>query len=958
MSDLFDYPRKFIIIAILFCFNIAIAQDTIVSNTLKEAICLSDSGNYSAAIKKALDALYRDSINKGGNHPYVIMDDYYLSVLYRKQKDYDKTIQHGKQALEKHKRYYLDSDKRGRLTILGILFQSYLEKKNYIEAINIGKETAEILSTTENEEYAKTLNNLAYCYNKVGDYGKACFYSEHCLSIREKVLGKSSSLYVQTLQNLYHYYYNASNYQKAIEVAQEEFKLDSIYLGNSSERLGSLFHNIATCFIRLEDYKQTEFYGLKALTFKQTYFPTNVHSIINTLSVLSSCYNFMSNWEKAIYYTSMSIELQNNIDDANPRIFSEQLNNMANYYSYLGQYERAIEYGNHAVDSETKLGISSNLVKSLNNLSLYYSYTEDYKSATAILEKAKDIGVKIWGENGEEMATIYGNLSLCYLDLGMNAVALDYGKKALAINKDSSSHAINQVQFANILISQNKILDAVSYLEKAVITFRDCKETNVSLNYYLTLYTLGQCYYEMGKQNSAYNCFKETLSLSSWINNNLIQLNVKEREDFYDRWGQIISQLPQYLLDDSSNKMKSIAYDAIIAYKGILLSPLPHISNWQDVRNALNQDEAAIEFIRLFSSNNDEKYGALVITPQNDSPYYVSLPNASVIQKIIDEINIDDINNLIWKQLEPYLVNAQTIYMSSMGLMNICPIENATEKFIVKRVSSTARLIKNKDEKSLFAKYALIGGIRYERLTGGTTSEEASMASLNDISAGTQIEISTISDYLNSCNIPFVLHSGLVNKNILNCLSNDSIKNLHIATHGYYWNHDIFKKKRDICLKITSNIRKPSYEEIVLHRCGLLFTGAQETLAGKPDGDTEHNGILTGFEISQLNLSTIDMVVLSACQTGLGDNTFDEGCFGLQRAFKRAGVRSLLMSLWKVNSISSRLLLTEFYKNCLEGTGKHESLRIAQKYVREYKDSEGNYLFEKPYYWAGFIMLD
>ena len=958
MGCLFNHLRKIVIMAILFYFNIAIAQHAIVSNTLKEAICLSNSGNYSAAITKAIDALYRDSLNEGENHPYVIMDYYYLSVLYKELEDYNKTIQYGKCALEKHKAYYQDCDKKGRLTILGNLFQTYLEKKNYIEAIIIGQETAEILSNTENEEYAKTLNNLAYCYNKVGDYGKACSYSERCLSIREKMLGKNSTLYAQTLQNLYHYYYNASNYQKAIEIAQEELKIDSINLGNYNERLGNLLHNIATCFIKLENYKQTEIYGLKALDFKQTNFPSNVHSIINTLSVLGSCYNYMSNWEKAIYYTSMSVELQSNIEDTNPRIFSEQLNNVANYYSYLGQYEKAIEYGNHAVDCEAKLGVSSNLVKSLNNLSLYYSFTKDYKSAIVILEKAKDIGVGIWGENGEEMMTVYGNLSLCYLDLGMNDVALDYGKKALAINKDSSSHAINQVQFANILISQNHILDAVSYLEKAVFAFRNCDKTYVSPNYYLSLYTLGQCYYKIGKVDSAYNCFKETLSFSSWINNNLIQLNVKEREDFYDRWGQIISQLPQYLLDDSSHKMKSIAYDAVIAYKGILLSPLPYISKWQDVRDALNPNEAAIEFIRLFSSNNDEKYGALIITPNNDSPNFVSLPNASVIREIIDNINIHNINNLIWKKLEPYLVNVQTIHMSSMGLFNICPIENATEKFIVKRVSSTACLIKNKDEKLLSTKYALIGGIQYERLTGDTSSEGTSTGALNDISAGTQLEINTISEYLKCRNIPSVLHSGLVNKSILNCLSNDSITNLHIATHGYYWNNDIFKKKRNICLRIPSNIRELSFEEIVLHRCGLLFTGAQETLAGKSGSDTEDNGILTGFEISQLNLCTIDMVVLSACQTGLGDNTFDEGCFGLQRAFKRAGASSLLMSLWKVNSISTRLLLTEFYKNYLTGVDKHESLRIAQKHVREYKDFEGNYLFEKPYYWAGFVILD
>ena len=95
------------------------------------------------------------------------------------------------------------------------------------------------------------------------------------------------------------------------------------------------------------------------------------------------------------------------------------------------------------------------------------------------------------------------------------------------------------------------------------------------------------------------------------------------------------------------------------------------------------------------------------------------------------------------------------------------------------------------------------------------------------------------------------------------------------------------------------------------------------------------DGILTAKEISRLDLRGLDLVVLSACQTGLGEITGD-GVFGLQRGFKKAGANTLLMSLWSVDDDATRLLMTRFYENYISGMTKMESLREAQTYVRDY----------------------
>ena len=125
-----------------------------------------------------------------------------------------------------------------------------------------------------------------------------------------------------------------------------------------------------------------------------------------------------------------------------------------------------------------------------------------------------------------------------------------------------------------------------------------------------------------------------------------------------------------------------------------------------------------------------------------------------------------------------------------------------------------------------------------------------------------------------------------------------------------------------------------------------------------PDG--VQDGILLAKEISDLDLRDADLVVLSACQTGLGDIT-GEGVFGLQRAFKMAGVRTIVMSLWPVNDKATQILMTALYSNIEKGQSKHEAFRNAQQSVRDYvpaPDEPPTLSFRLPRFWAGFILLD
>lgn len=218
-------------------------------------------------------------------------------------------------------------------------------------------------------------------------------------------------------------------------------------------------------------------------------------------------------------------------------------------------------------------------------------------------------------------------------------------------------------------------------------------------------------------------------------------------------------------------------------------------------------------------------------------------------------------------------------------------------------------------------------------------------------------------------------------------LSGNHFNILHIATHGFYWTKTEAQQRSGLSFLALLRLGKnDNTEDKALTRSGLLFAGANNALMGKRLPDGIDDGILTAKEISELDLRGLDLVVLSACQTGLGEITGD-GVFGLQRGFKKAGAKTLMMSLWKVDDKATQLLMSRFYSNLIAGKSKIESLRDAQKNVREYEteievkvdnkpvisahakeQAQQSKIQQKiikkvnpykdPKYWAAFILLD
>lgn len=202
----------------------------------------------------------------------------------------------------------------------------------------------------------------------------------------------------------------------------------------------------------------------------------------------------------------------------------------------------------------------------------------------------------------------------------------------------------------------------------------------------------------------------------------------------------------------------------------------------------------------------------------------------------------------------------------------------------------------------------------------------------------TKIEAEQIKQALENTRLQPALYMDLRGtEESFKALSGKNISMLHIATHGFYWTETEARQTKDLDFLMMGDNNQSRYvEDKALTRSGLLLSGANIALKGNPLPEGLEDGILTAKELAGLDLRGLDLVVLSACQTGLGEITGD-GVFGLQRGFKKAGANTLLMSLWKVDDNATQLLMTQFYKNLLAGKSKFESLREAQKYVRDYE---------------------
>lgn len=413
--------------------------------------------------------------------------------------------------------------------------------------------------------------------------------------------------------------------------------------------------------------------------------------------------------------------------------------------------------------------------------------------------------------------------------------------------------------------------------------------------------------------------------------------------------------------------------------------------SYEDIQSHLENQEVVIEFFRVpfwkdrFAEDNEPARDGLcaALLKQTGKPQIIplcplnELPKADFKDGYFPE-ELSLIYRLIWEPMLPYLEGVKTVFFVPDADLHNFPIEYLRvadgpyifDEFKLFRLSSSREILSRPDKAQL-ADIALFGHMHYDSKCAPPESDDndensywkqKSDSEQPDLTRGlrgthedlphTKEEIQGIRRIARANGIASRIFSGQeATEEAFKSLSGQAPSIVHLATHGNYWPYNaIFEDKELMRASFFRNVYGECDFEDPLCRSVLMFTGANKALRGEPM-EAGEDGVLTAREISTLDFSNMNLLVLSACQSALGDIA-EDGVFGLQRGVKKAGGRSILMSLWEVDDVATQKLMTSFYEYLLSGDSKSEALKKAQKDLRESSE------YEAIDYWGAFILLD
>lgn len=469
------------------------------------------------------------------------------------------------------------------------------------------------------------------------------------------------------------------------------------------------------------------------------------------------------------------------------------------------------------------------------------------------------------------------------------------------------------------------------------------------------------------------------LNSNNLVKNTILQSNDPELIEHYMRYQNAQQMLTNEMankVSDNYDNLKEILQreERFILNKFSTLNDvLTKTYKWEDVQKALHKDEVAVEVLSYAQEDDNIKNVAVCVDSECQFPFLIELYEDSYIDSLINNEGLISGNSLqaLASPFNEIAKKFKTVYFSPTGKLHTIPLENIINGCVFYRVSSTSQIcdshVTNLNTASLY------GGLDYNAsLAGKTTKRDKKHSDLayiyEDIERdlregaeylpGTLTEVHEIRKIMESNNVAVMEYTeSFGTENKFKEMSGDSPNIIHLATHGKYVPiKDVkeIKESKNLNFLITNvDTSVLPFDDLILSHSYLVFSGGNALFKHEDIADGEENGILTALEISQLDFRNTDLVVMSACQSGLGDSG-DEGVIGLQYGFKKAGVKSLLVSLDNVDDRATEILMVAFYQNLLSGKSKSESLKLAQETVK--KTDGGKY--SAPKYWASFVLID
>ena len=396
--------------------------------------------------------------------------------------------------------------------------------------------------------------------------------------------------------------------------------------------------------------------------------------------------------------------------------------------------------------------------------------------------------------------------------------------------------------------------------------------------------------------------------------------------------------------------------------------------NYEKVRNSLADHEVVVDFSDYQTEDSVRQYAAYIYDKDKSHPLLVKCFDQQQLDSLLDGMqnytlyNYEQLQNraskLIWNPIEASIAKGSTVYYIPSGVMHgialeALPLSDGTtlgQHYDFVRLTSAREIVNAHHSSKINRTATLYGGLQYS-LDPQKMEEESKAYEKSDLAGLVRSEygVSGFKDLRNTKDEVKKIEKTLVdngfsvkaylgskgNAESFVALDGKAPSIVHIATHGFYYTPDEAKDK-DFLRGYTD----------AMSLSGLVFAGGNAAWLGKKHSDGVLGGVLTAKDIANLDFKGTDLLVLSACKTGQGKVTA-EGVFGLQRAFKKAGVGTIIMSLWKVDDKVTSEFMVAFYEQLTDKANnwnKRKAFEQTKEIIRkEHPD---------PYYWAAFVMLD
>ena len=755
-----------------------------------------------------------------------------------------------------------------------------------------------------NMAVAASYNNYGVLHYNLGLYNESEKDFASAISVIKTNSQQAEMPYSIVLNNEAMLFQSIGRYEAAVKILEEAIGVAAKLEKSKSKNQLLFLSNLALLYQQMGKYPEAE----RIYTGLQSHFDKEKPEYANLLNNFATLYLLMDKQDKVEQMLKQSAAIyKSNLGETSPA-YAKVVSDLGNFFRYKGRYDEA--------------GLPLQEALQIRELTLE-------KTHPLYVQSQEDLAILFWKKKEYNKAyTLYH---------GVMEKTLDF---------------INRYFTPMSEAEKTKYWDIISPRFQRFYNFAvEAGATNQQIIFDLFEYRVAT----KGILLSSTKKISETIlnsgneqmisDYASWIDSKeqLTRLYVYSKEELKEQDINLDS------LEQATNAMEKRLSESSKDFSQFFFTSRVKFT---EIQKELTADEALIEIIRLRNFDqaltNNSRYLALVVTKNNPQPRLVILENGldmetkiyktyrkSMVNRISDEQSYSH----YWAPLEPEVKEKNKIYLSLDGVYNqisLYTLKKPGADFLINQydivlLGSARDLATNNNRKNAVPgkKATLIGFPIY----ASTKIPElpATKTELDGINKMLKTSGYQVSEYLQR-------DATEANLKLAKKLSI-----LHIATHGYFLK-DVDKANWPI------GVSADYARDNVLLRSGLMLTGASEADQENAGLDSTSNGIITSYEAMNLDLKGTSLVVLSACETGLGEIKAGEGVYGLQRAFLVAGAEALIMSLWKVDDAATQLLMNNFYADWIKTGDKQKAFKQAQlQMMTKYKE---------PYYWGAFVMME